>query len=205
MSKHRYWLVLPNGGRQLIDPDHFDLDAMAERARRIGGKIIVEGNAAAHSIALDPSGLRPRVFEPPISALDALFRARLNRIRLCREDFTLDVNTRPTNRMLGGYYRRRKLVRIYTHDRQLGRRPSGRAVRHLFARGRAPPRIHRAGQFPGQEHASACRARCTAICSGRYWATSRRDGPRSRGHQGAEANRRFAAHASGSVIVGRCG
>ena len=25
--------------------------------------------------------------------------------------------------MLGGYYRRRKLVRIYTHDRQLGRRP----------------------------------------------------------------------------------
>ena len=129
MPKHRYWLVLPNGGRQLIDPDHFDLDAMAERARRIGGRIIVEGGVATASVStLDASGLRPRVFEPPISALDPLFRSRLNRIRLCREDFTLDVNTRPTNRMLGGYYRRRKLVRIYTHDRQLGRR----ALEELF-------------------------------------------------------------------------
>lgn len=116
-----YWLVLPNGGRQLIDPAHFDLDAMAERARRIGAKIVVEGVAA--KAALEAAHLRPRGFEPPISALAPLFRSRLNRIRLCREDYDLDINVRPTGRMLGGYYRRRKLVRVYSHDRHLGRRP----------------------------------------------------------------------------------
>ncbi len=117
----RYWLVLPNGGRQLIDPQHFDLEAVAERARRIGGRIVVEG-AASRTMAEAPTH-RPRVFEPPVSAIEPLFRGRLNRIRMCREPFDLDINTRPTGRMLGGYYRRRKLVRIYTHDRHLGRRP----------------------------------------------------------------------------------
>lgn len=118
----RYWLVLPNGGRQQIDPDHFDLDAMAERARRIGGRIVVEGRQAP-SVPAEAPTYAPRGFEPPISALAPLFRARLNRIRLCREDYTLDINTRPTGRMLGGYYRRRKLVRVYSHDRHVGRRP----------------------------------------------------------------------------------
>jgi hypothetical protein len=41
----------------------------------------------------------------------------------CLCPFELDVNTRPTNRVLGGYYKTRQLVRIYTHDRRLGRRP----------------------------------------------------------------------------------
>ena len=60
MPQHRYWLVLPNGGRQLIDPDHFDLDAMAERARRIGGRIVVEGAAAlSPAMHLEAPGLRP--------------------------------------------------------------------------------------------------------------------------------------------------
>lgn len=116
-----YWLVLPNGGRQLIDPAHFDLDAMAERARRIGGKIIVEGGTL--KAVVEVANLRPRGFEPPISALSPLFRSRLKRIRLCREDYTLDINTRATGRMLGGYYKSRKLVRIYSHDTHLGRRP----------------------------------------------------------------------------------
>lgn len=120
----RYWLVLPNGGRQLIDPAHFDLDAMAERARRIGGRIVVEGTVAHATVPVaEVPDRKPRGFEPPISALGPLFRARMNRIRLCREDYTLDINTRPTGRMLGGYYRRRKLVRVYSHDRITGRRP----------------------------------------------------------------------------------
>ena len=35
----------------------------------------------------------------------------------------MDVNSRPTQRVLGGYYRSRRLVRIYSHDSVDGRRP----------------------------------------------------------------------------------
>jgi hypothetical protein len=35
----------------------------------------------------------------------------------------VDINARPTRRVLGGYYRRRRLVRVYSHDRLEGRRP----------------------------------------------------------------------------------
>jgi hypothetical protein len=62
-------------------------------------------------------------FEPPVSALDPMFRARFERIYICQHDFTLDMNVRPTVRVLGGYYRKSRLVRVYTHDRLLGRRP----------------------------------------------------------------------------------
>ncbi|MDB5349885.1 MAG: hypothetical protein JWN86_1132 [Planctomycetota bacterium] len=119
----RYWLVLPNGGRQLIDPNHFDIDALVERAARIGGRIVVEGDVAVEL----PKELEPnpsaRRFEPPISALAPLFRSRLNRLYFCKLDFDIDMNVRPTARMLGGYYWRRCLVRVYTHDRHAGRRP----------------------------------------------------------------------------------
>ena len=37
--------------------------------------------------------------------------------------WTVDINTRPTERVLGGYYRSRRLVRVYSHDRVEGRRP----------------------------------------------------------------------------------
>ena len=37
--------------------------------------------------------------------------------------FVVDINTRPTERVLGGYYKSRRLVRIYSHDRVEGRRP----------------------------------------------------------------------------------
>ncbi len=33
------------------------------------------------------------------------------------------MNIRPTTRVLGGYYRRKVLIRVYTHDRVAGRRP----------------------------------------------------------------------------------
>ncbi len=64
-----------------------------------------------------------RLFEPPISALGPLFRARLDRIYTCQVEFAVDINIRPTNRVLGGYYKTRRLVRVYSHDRELGRRP----------------------------------------------------------------------------------
>jgi hypothetical protein len=119
----RYWLVHPNGGRQLIDPHEFDLNHVAEQARRVGGRLVVE------SIAQATPGTRPapepigRLFEPPISALAPLFRTRLDCIYACQIDFATDINIRPTNRVLGGYYKTRRLVRVYSHDRELGRRP----------------------------------------------------------------------------------
>jgi hypothetical protein len=62
-------------------------------------------------------------FEPPVSALSPLFRHRLELIHRCGAPYSLDINTRPTIRVLGGYYRSRRLVRVYSHDRLEGRRP----------------------------------------------------------------------------------
>jgi hypothetical protein len=79
--------------------------------------------AAAPSLA-SGKPVKPRPsFEPPDSALGLLFLARLERIHLCRAEFALDVNSRPTLRVLGGYYKSRRLVRVYSHDRKEGRRP----------------------------------------------------------------------------------
>lgn len=113
----RFWLVLPNGGRQLIDPNQFDMTSVAEHARRLGARLVSETVAPAAEPA------RPRGFEPPISSLGPLFKARLSRIHVCKVEYFVDVNTRPTVRVLGGYYKVRRLVRIYSHDRQTGRRP----------------------------------------------------------------------------------
>jgi hypothetical protein len=65
----------------------------------------------------------PAQFDPPVSALGPLFRHRLEQIHRCRAIYTLDINTRPTVRVLGGYYKSRRLVRVYSHDRLEGRRP----------------------------------------------------------------------------------
>ncbi len=62
-------------------------------------------------------------FEPPLSAIGPLFRARLQRLHLCRVLYTLDINPRPTNRVLGGYYKSRRLVRVYANCSEKGRRP----------------------------------------------------------------------------------
>jgi hypothetical protein len=123
----RYWLVHPNGGRQLIDPRQFDLGRLAEQARLLGGRLVTEeeepdaGRVVAVSRPAAP--VAPIRFEPPISAVGPLFRARLETIYECQVDYTLDINVRPTKRMLGGYYHRRRLVRVYAHDRVTGRRP----------------------------------------------------------------------------------
>jgi hypothetical protein len=119
----RYWLIHPNGGRQLIDPDQFDLTYLAEQAKRVGGRLVVESIASSGTGPMrgpEPVG---RPFEPPISALGPLFRSRLQQIHACQVDFAVDINSRPTNRVLGGYYKSRRLVRVYSHDRALGRRP----------------------------------------------------------------------------------
>lgn len=48
---------------------------------------------------------------------------RLQRIHACRITFEVEVTSRPTQRVLGGYYRSRRLVRVYSHDSEDGRRP----------------------------------------------------------------------------------
>jgi hypothetical protein len=62
-------------------------------------------------------------FEPPVSALGPLFRFRLEQIHRCRTSYNVDINPRPTIRVLGGYYKSRRLVRVYSHDQLEGRRP----------------------------------------------------------------------------------
>jgi hypothetical protein len=133
----RYWLVHPDGGRQLIDPHQLDLERLAEHARRIGGRLVIEHDAPPSPAVLTPaSSLAPaplllshearaalRRYEPPIAAVEPLFRLRLNRIYSVLCEYELDINIRPTTRVLGGYYKTRRLVRVYSHDQQLGRRP----------------------------------------------------------------------------------
>lgn len=126
---HRYWLVHPNGARQLIDPTQFDLTRVAAIAGRIGGELVLEHEGpsdGACDVECEAASFRlapaPR-FEPPLAALGPLFRARLHRIIVCQIAYALDINARPTSRVLGGYYRRRALVRVYSHDRKTGRRP----------------------------------------------------------------------------------
>ncbi|MDR3622098.1 MAG: hypothetical protein P4L85_22300 [Paludisphaera borealis] len=82
---------------------------------------VVAGPSSAPSIRR-PAQL-PSRFDVPVSALAPLFRARLERIYRCRVAFDLDLNTRATTRVLGGYYKTRRLVRVYVNDTELGRRP----------------------------------------------------------------------------------
>ena len=151
----RYWLVHANGGRQWIDPRQFDLDRLAEQAGLTGGRLIVEEEAPVHSVetADVPACARaPLRFEPPMSALGPLFRARLGRIYACKVDFELELNTRPTVRVLGGYYRTRRVVRVYSHDRQLGRR----ALEELFDTFLHEMAHHIEYTEPGSFHAKNC-------------------------------------------------
>ena len=117
----RFWLVHANGGRQLIDPACFDLALVADQATQLGGCLMVESSPdpTTHGNLSSPA---PRRFEPPHSALGRLFRARLNRLHQCLVPFEVDINSRPTHRVLGGYYQSRRLVRVYSHDRVAGRR-----------------------------------------------------------------------------------
>ncbi|MFO0950820.1 MAG: hypothetical protein U0835_06625 [Isosphaeraceae bacterium] len=160
----RYWLIHPNGGRQLIDPRQFDLDRLAEQALEIGGKLVVEEDAASSPVEFIAAPVLPEIeppreltraplrFEPPVSALVPLFRHRLDRVYSCLVGFDVEINTRPTTRVLGGYYKTRRLVRIYSHDRQSGRRP----LEELFDTFLHEVAHHIEYTEPDSYHARAC-------------------------------------------------
>jgi hypothetical protein len=88
-------------------------------ARQRGGS----DAASAPGVQIRRPVRHPSRFEIPVSAIAPLFRARLARVFRCRVEFDLDVNARATARVLGAYYRSRRLVRIYANDRDDGRRP----------------------------------------------------------------------------------
>ena len=94
----------------------------APRPGRIEPRFDVDPGSATpdRPVAAKPE---PSRFEPPLSAIGPMFRARLQRLHLCRVPYTLDINDRATNRVLGGYYKSRRLVRIYAEDTEQGRRP----------------------------------------------------------------------------------
>ena len=146
----RIWLVHANGGRQLIDPRSFDLAVVSEQARRVGGSLVVE--AATITTATDAAGPAFRAFEPPASALGPMFLGRLGRIFACQVGFAVDINARPTHRVLGGYYKARKLVRVYSHDRDAGRRP----LEELFDTFLHEVAHHLEYTEPDTFHAEAC-------------------------------------------------
>ena len=70
-----------------------------------------------------PEHLAAARFSPPVSAIGPLFRFRFERIYQCRLNYELDVSNRATTRVLGSYYKSRRLIRIYVRDRELGVRP----------------------------------------------------------------------------------
>jgi hypothetical protein len=72
------------------------------------------------SSAARPSAAR---FTPPVSAIGPLFRYRFARLYTCRAEYELEISGRATTRVLGGYYKSRRLIRVYARDRELGLRP----------------------------------------------------------------------------------
>jgi hypothetical protein len=93
-----------------------DGDVLGPRGEIVHGP---EGRAVP-SRAVTPDATS---FILPVSAIGPLFRYRLERIYRCRVEFHVDISNRATTRVLGGYYKSRRLVRIYARDRELGQRP----------------------------------------------------------------------------------
>ncbi len=108
------------------------------------------------------------LFTPPVSALGPLFRHRFERIYECRIDYELDVNKRATVRVLGGYYKSRRLIRVYARDREHGLRP----IEELFDTFLHEMAHHLEYTEPfsfSARSCGACPAECTAGSFGRSW------------------------------------
>jgi hypothetical protein len=100
-----------------------DLPVPQERSTDHDGDVVAARRHSLRGAAWPPGVSPPGGFEPPASALGPLFRYRLEQIHICRVNLAVEVNSRPTRRVLGGYYKSRRLVRVYSHDRVEGPRP----------------------------------------------------------------------------------
>jgi hypothetical protein len=107
-SKHK-----PDG--RGVEPDG-DVLAAAGDIERVSSTLPAPPGLAASAAATGR-------FMPPVSALGPLFRYRFEQIYLPRVGYHLDVSDRATSRVLGGYYKSRRLVRIYARERGQGVRP----------------------------------------------------------------------------------
>jgi hypothetical protein len=105
-------------GRRGKGPDSDIVVPRGESEIVFGGQVVTPRSA----------GPVPGRFALPRSAIGPLFRYRLERIYRCRVEYQLDINNRATTRVLGGYYKSRRLVRVYARDREQGLRP----VEELF-------------------------------------------------------------------------
>ena len=119
-----FWTLSPDSHCGRIFPAQAEASGTRTRRRRSGAG----GRDRARARAAAPSGLSAALpasarFMPPLSALGPLFRYRFEQIYLPRVGYHLDVSTRSTSRVLGGYYKSRRLVRIYARDRVQGLRP----------------------------------------------------------------------------------
>ena len=141
-ASERYRLELPNGGRQLIDPDEFDLDEIA----RAPGASAVGWSSSRRPVELLATATRG--FEPPISAVGPLFRVAVRtavplRRRLC------DRHQRAADDAGA-----RGLLQDAAPGPDLLARPpdgppaAGGALRHVPPRDGPPHRIHRARHVP---------------------------------------------------------
>ena len=91
------------------------------RVRRLGPQVETVPRRRAHSRS--PTG-RPRRFEPPISAPGAAVPRPVRAgLRLPRRATSSTSTPGPRRASSAATTRRRRLVRVYSHDRQLGRRP----------------------------------------------------------------------------------
>jgi hypothetical protein len=111
---------------QLMDEDRQPMPHHARKARDydgLGSLSYGDEFSPVRPPAQRAPSPSPGRFEPPVSALGPLFLHRFERMHDCRIEFSVDINSRPTRRVLGGYYRSRGLVRVYSHDSVDGRRP----------------------------------------------------------------------------------
>lgn len=166
----RDWLDVPHGTRDVVHSSREDQDQQADRTCSSQGRARVEDRA---DTARPPEGTKvaraPGVtasrYEPPLSAIGPLFLRRLERIHPPRVDFVLDINPRATARVLGGYYRRRRLIRIYTHDRESGRR----SLEELFDTFLHEVAHHLEYTEPQRFHARACERVPGTMHSDLFW------------------------------------
>ena len=163
----RYWLIHANGGRQWIDRASSTWTVLPSRPGRPGGD-----SSSRKRLPRMPSRRRPSplVLHPAaLRAADVGARSAVPGppgTGLCLQGGVRSGDQHPADgALLGGYYRTRRLVRVYSHDRQLGRRP----LEELFDTFLHEMAHHIEYTEPGSFHAPKCERVRGRMHSGLFW------------------------------------